>query len=468
MIPDRAGPSGVLPTTRSGWHLVFAVLGVALVLRVAVVLATRHYAPLTDAGDFDRIASSLASGHGYGNAVVPPAHGPSAFRAPGYSFVLAFVYLVFGGHSWTAGRIENVFIGTVLVALIGVIAAQLWSRRIAIVAMGLAAVYPVFLVIGSGLELEPLLVSLMLGALAAGLQARRQPALRRWPILAGVLTGLAILTRETGFLVLPAVIWLVWQSRRENSEPMRRRVLASLTVVAVALVIVAPWTIRNAVTLHAFVPVSTSDGVGLAGTYNNTSLHDRAIWITPWSDPTDGRVLLALHNPSEVKVDDVLVKSSLDMIEKHLNYPLTVAFWNTYRLFDLDGGHYDLQNARYIPFSSKLLKAAIASSYVVWLLAIVGLCFREARRVPIAVWTIPVLLYLFIVFLLPAQIRYRSTIEPYFVLLASLPISWAIDRVLARWSVRRSLPSRAPARILPDPDLDRDSDSDLDLDTARN
>ena len=54
-------------------------------------------------------------------------------------------------------------------------------------------------------------------------------------------------------------------------------------LVAVALLVVAPWTIRNAVELRAFVPVTTQFGSALAGTYNDEARTDRenpASWRT--------------------------------------------------------------------------------------------------------------------------------------------------------------------------------------------
>ena len=44
--------------------------------------------------------------------------------------------------------------------------------------------------------------------------------------------------------------------------------------VAAALT-VAPWTIRNYDTFHAFVPVSTQFGSALAGTYNSEAKADK-------------------------------------------------------------------------------------------------------------------------------------------------------------------------------------------------
>jgi hypothetical protein len=46
---------------------------------------------------------------------------------------------------------------------------------------------------------------------------------------------------------------------------------APSTMLAVALLTVTPWLIRDAAVFHHFVPLSTEDGITLAGTYNLAS-----------------------------------------------------------------------------------------------------------------------------------------------------------------------------------------------------
>ncbi|HET7292828.1 MAG TPA: hypothetical protein VFM88_10405, partial [Vicinamibacteria bacterium] len=74
-------------------------------------------------------------------------------------------------------------------------------------------------------------------------------------LAAGLLFGLAILTRETALYFVPiAALWL-------GARPGRRR-LAGAFALAAALVVV-PWTARNWMVWHAFVPVSTAGGLNL-------------------------------------------------------------------------------------------------------------------------------------------------------------------------------------------------------------
>lgn len=457
-------PAGIVPATRAGRWLVVAILVLAMGIRFGAVYQNRPYAPKTDALSFDHIASALVNGHGFGYAETPPftpaEHQPTALRDPMYPLTLAAVYVVFGDHSWTAARLVNSIVDTLVVLLIGVVAAQLWSRRIAVVAMIIAAVDPSLILVGTSLQLEPLLLLFSLGSLAATLQYRRSGNDWRWAAGAGLLLGLAILTRETAAVMLLPEGWLLWSAHRTKAgDPgvastrpslfTSKAVVAPVLLVVLAVATVVPWTIRNAVTLHAFVPTTTGAGLGLAGTYNATVYADhvnQGEWIQPWDDPKDDQILLSIKNPTEVSVDSAYRHASLTFIENHPSFPFRVALWNTERLFGFDRGHYSIFLAQYEPTSRSLTRVAIYLDYVLMLLAAIGFFgFRRARQVPWAIWAIPILAYLFIVFFLPAYIRYETFIEPYFIFLAAFPVAWAVESILSYWTARRVQLAPAPS-----------------------
>ena len=434
--------------------LVLLVLVVALGLRIGVIAHDhKRYVPQTDAAQFDQMAVNLKNGLGFGYAELPPFKPadkqPTAIRAPLYPLSLAVVY-DFAGRSWTAGRIFNALLGTLIVALVGILGSQIWNRRLGWVAMAIAAVWPTMILTGSSLLVEPLLVSLSLASVAAALQHRRKPKGLWWPAVSGITLGLAVLTREIAFaLVVPNAL-LLWTARKDRPARFSRRALAApILALFVSFVVVIPWTIRNAMVMHAFIPVSDSSGVGLAGTYNETVVADRvnqAQWIEPWRDPKMWDLMRTMKHPTEVKIDRKLRKASLDIEKKHPGYIFRVAYWNTERLFDLDGGHYTTRIiAPYVSYDHKLAKLSVYASYLLFLLAILGLAlfFKRVKQAPWEFWAIPVIVYVGLVVFLPASIRYRASMEPYFVLLAALPVCWALERLLGWWNGRRSAPAAA-------------------------
>ena len=428
-----ARPDRLLPASARGRWFVAAVLGLALAVRVAEVVVTRHsYSPVNDSRDFDSIAMSLIHGHGFGPALVPPATGPTAYRGPLYPIVLAAWYLVVG-HSWTWGRIEQAVFGTAVVALIGLVAAQLFGRRAAAVALVLAAVYPTLILYGSSLQLETLLMTLSLAAVACALQYRRHPAGLGWPIASGLLVGLTLLTRELGIVLIPAVLAMVWPQPADRPAAEGRARATRLAPAALLLsivVVLVPWTVRNELSLHTLAPTSTSTGFTLAGTYNPTAAADHkypTLWRPPYEDPGDTALLLGKPHPGEAWVNHVLEKATIDYIKAHPTYPLRAAYWNAAGLFDLEGTRISLYMAQFIPYPPTLVRWAVYSSYLVELLAIIAIFLPLTRRAPKVLWSIPVLAIVVIIFV-SGNIRYRASIEPYTVLLATVTLATILER----------------------------------------
>jgi len=414
----------IRPRSRREWFIVGAALFLALALRLALVVHIHDgFRPLTDAESFDNVASSIADGNGYGDTALPGVTGPSGLRAPAWPTTLGLVYAVAGAHRWTVGLVTEAGVGTVAVALIGVVAAQLFGRRVGFAALVLAAVHPTLILYGSSLMLEPLLMVLELSALAAALQHRRNPRGLRWLIAAGAAAGAACLAREIGVALVPAIALLLWTDR---PRWRRRALVAPAVVVLAAVAVIVPWTIRNAVQFHRFVPISTSSGLALAGTYNETSYENhvmQAQWIPALTDP-HLKALVAQHpGIDEAELDALLRSEGLHFMADHPGYVAKAMGYNFVRLFDLDGGDQSRFAAQYWPYPKDLLRLGMHVSWVLWALAVVALSVRDIRRR--LSWELAVFPILAIVFLaiLSGNIRYRASIEPVpVVLVAALAV----------------------------------------------
>jgi 4-amino-4-deoxy-L-arabinose transferase-like glycosyltransferase len=413
---------------------VWALLAVALLIRLGYVAATPDYTLVNDARDYDFYARSIATGQGYGLSF----RLPTAFRPPGYTFFLAGVYDITGDAREAAevrlppARIAQALVGTLAVGLIGVVAAQLWGRRVALFAMALGAVYLPLILIGGAIMSEPLFVVLMLGALAAAIQARRSS--RRWPwvLLAGFVGGLAILTRANGFVLLLPLALGVWDVRPRWSWGS---LAAPAVLVVVALATVAPWTVRNAVELHAFVPVSTQLGSALAGTYNDDARLDRrnpaswrALRRVDQLRPIYGQV----GTIPEATLERKLRHWAFDYIREHPTYVGEVAWWTTRRMLELGGLDWARHTYSTVSVGPRRANAGVVCFWIFALLAVAGACTRQARTTPLFVWLVPALMYLSVVFLVVETPRYRSPIDPFVIMLAALALSALAERVRLR------------------------------------
>ena len=399
---------------RSGTRIAAALLFAALAIRVAFVLATPNYQLIHDAIDYDRHAASIAQGHGFALS-----YGrPTAFRPPAYPIFVAGVYKLVGTQSKAdrvrAARLANALVSTALVALIGLIAFQLWGRREALVALALGAVYIPLILVGQSVMSEPLFVVCLLGAIAAVLHSRGY----RWVVLAGVLTGLAILGRANALILLAPLAFAVWKRPKGFGPPIVLVVAAALTV--------APWTIRNAVTLHAFVPVSTQFGSALAGTYNSEARADKvnpASWRTLKRVDDYRPIFNQVRSTPEPVLEKQLRKASIEFIKAHPAYVATVAYWTTRRMLDLAGMEWSIHTAATISATRGWAIAGVICFWVFAVLAIFGATTRRARAAPLWLWSVPLLMYLSVVFLVVETPRYRTAIDPFIVLLAALALT---------------------------------------------
>jgi 4-amino-4-deoxy-L-arabinose transferase-like glycosyltransferase len=431
------------PVPRAAW----LILLFALLLRVGYVAATPDYALVHDALDYDHSAQSIAQGDGYPYSRRPGRE--TAFRPPAYPVLLAATYKLAGveGESKhdrvVAGRILGILISTLIVGLIGVVAAQLWGRRVALAAMGLAAVYIPLILVGGSVMSEPLFAALLLGALAAAIQHRRSTHRWRWVLLAGVLGGLTTLTRANALVLLLPLALAVWTVRPRFSP---RALAAPAVLVVLALLTISPWTIRNAIVFDRFIPVSTQLGSALAGTYNDQARTDKenpASWRSIGHLPEYRTLYAHLGEMSEPEVEDILRARSKAYIREHPTYVAKVALWTTLRTLELGGLDWSRHTASTISVTPRWANAGVICFWSFALLALAGAFTRPARRTPLFVWMVPALLYLSVVFLVVETPRYRTGIDPFIVMLAALALQPALRAVAARARPRRD-PARYP------------------------
>jgi 4-amino-4-deoxy-L-arabinose transferase-like glycosyltransferase len=207
-----------------------------------------------DQAFYARSAQYLAEGRGYRE---PFTESVTARWAPGYPFVLAATYKL-AGADLLGPRIANALFGAIATGLTVAIGARVSSRGVALAAGGAYALFPAPIFMTSLIMTEPAFTAGLLAVVWLALRAAADGGVFRPLALGVVLGGIALLRPEAVLLVAAfAVFW------RRRGLPLRRTAAASLAVMAGALIVLAPWTIRNAVTLDAFVPLSTGSGGAL-------------------------------------------------------------------------------------------------------------------------------------------------------------------------------------------------------------
>jgi 4-amino-4-deoxy-L-arabinose transferase-like glycosyltransferase len=395
-------------------RVLVALLLAALALRVVLVVATPDYQPFADALDYADHARSIAAGHGYPPTLYAQPGSPSALRPPVYPLLLGGAWALDGQDG---GRILAALLGMLTVLLVYLLARELADRRAARVAAALAAVFPPLVMLGAGFLSEQAFLPLMLGALLAAIRFRRDGALR-WAPAAGALCGLAALTRPVGVaLLMPVLIALWWP---------RRRWLAPLAALAVAALVIAPWTVRNAIQLHAFVPISTTAGPTAAGTYNdeaNSPGPGYALWRPPQFVRAYAPLLHARLD--EAELNGTLGRLSRSYAFHHPGYALEVTAYNALRLFDVGPGHTLATRTFYeeMGVPPSLRAVTTASAWIALALALAGgvLLRRRFGFRHRFVWLAPALLLAASVPITAGE-RFRAPVDPFLVVLAAVAV----------------------------------------------
>jgi hypothetical protein len=237
-----------------------AVLGGgAFVLRAAWVLVYGRVDPpvggVNDTSFYEFTASSLATAGTYTGIDFQPTAG----WPPVFPFVVSLLYRVFGVHL-RLGLALNVVLSTASVVLIYLIAERVFSRREARAAATILAILPGPLYMTGLFLSETTFIFVLVGFLALLIFLPE----RRWkPAALGVALGIAALTRGEGFLMLAIPLAAWW-----GLYPRRVWLRRSALTVALMVLTIAPWTIRNAVVLDAFVPVSNNANWTLASAHS--------------------------------------------------------------------------------------------------------------------------------------------------------------------------------------------------------
>lgn len=409
----------------SARRVLLPILAVALLLRVGLVIATPDYTPTGDPAEYELIAGSVARGNGYPPLSYATPGGPSALRPPGYPYFVGGVYAV-SGDSRTAARLAGALLGTGAVVLIFLIALELWPdrRRAATVAGWLAAAFPPLILLGASLLSEALFVPLVLAATYATLRLRRDPRLG-WAAAVGALTGACALTRSAGLLLaVPLGIGIAGAIRPP------RRAMAALGAAAVCgALVIAPWTIRNAAELHAFVPIATQDGYTFAGEYNELADRpDDRLLDTVWQSPPQVGSLRPLFERglTEPELNSQLRDRATSYMADHPGYVARAVIFNSLRMVQLNGAFTNDVYHREAGVPSWARRISQLSVYLVVLLALGGAVVLVRRREgPLWLWLVPVAMWLAVAPVLGTP-RYRAPIDPFLVLLAAAALDGLI------------------------------------------
>jgi 4-amino-4-deoxy-L-arabinose transferase-like glycosyltransferase len=303
--------------------LLLVCVATGLMCRLAVAIHVGLAMPPvagSDAVAYDSYAWNLAQGHGY-RGISPDVRGldgqlldhPTANFPPGTSVFWAVLYRIFG-HRYDAVRIAQCVLGTLTILLIYAIGCHCFDCAVALLATAIYVLWPTALIYCTELGSEPLYTFLFCWFIFAALKFGEHP---KWlnAIAAGLLLGLAMLTRSNGVLMVMLVIpWAFWEFRRTP-----RFLVRGLAVSLIAIAALVPWTVRNYRVFHSFIPFQTGGGDVLLGSNNRIVAGDPlyyGYWVYPTSELPEYRDQITAPN-NEVARDHVEIQLALQWLRDH-------------------------------------------------------------------------------------------------------------------------------------------------------
>lgn len=248
----------------SGRVYISSVVGIAALLRLAVVwlVATRfpHNWLFQRGIELGLVADSLQSGHGF-SSPYGGSTGPTALLAPGYPAIIAVIFRFFG--SFTLGSAIAVMALQVAFASLTVLVMMRLAHRM--FGAGTANIAGIIWAVSIPLLWMPtifwescLSTLLLVTFVALTLRCTTNPSFTIW-LIVGAMCGIGALVNPALLIVFIAIIgWAAYQTR----AVVRLR-YAPLIATVMALVVLAPWLIRNEKQLHAFIPVRSCFGFEL-------------------------------------------------------------------------------------------------------------------------------------------------------------------------------------------------------------
>jgi 4-amino-4-deoxy-L-arabinose transferase-like glycosyltransferase len=396
------------------------VLGaVALMLRAAYVwLAAGPHGvpPNSDPASYDEVAWNLARGVGFCFGT-PEAHFPTAFVAPALPWMVSLLYRAVG-HGYFAALLLQCLLGACVPLVVVALGRRLFGARAGWIAGWLVAVHPLLVFFTGYLVTETALTLGLYASLLAVAWWVGRPGRGR-ALVAGVCLGLTALIKPS-VLPLPVVLlpWAWWGLR---GVPRAARAGQVLLFAVGMLAAVGPWTLRNALTLHAFVPVTTA---GRTFFDSNNPL--------VWSDPAlRGNAISMLQvepyaaefrHLDEVQADRRGRELALRFLGAHVReWPAAAAaklrrFW---RLSAESRGFWQRPGSPLTPFLG-YVDPLLLWSVLTWPLGLVGLVagLRARDRRPALLSALLILYFMALAAVFWGALRMRLPIEPLLMLLA--------------------------------------------------
>jgi 4-amino-4-deoxy-L-arabinose transferase-like glycosyltransferase len=402
------------------------VVVVGLGVRIGYVYLYRHHVvPTGDAFYYHYQADLLARGKGFvdpyslfwARQVVPGANHP-----PLWTLVLGMA-AAFGSTTFFAQLLWSSAIGALSVVVVAVATREVAGPRAALIAAGLAALYPVFIVNDGSLLAETLVVPLVALVVWAFYRLWHRPTLPRAAVL-GALCALCALTRSE--LVLLVVFLAVPAGLFCRGRSWRRRLALSGVALAAALCMFGPWWAYSVPRFSHPEFLSDQLGVTLAAANCDQTYSGRLIGY--WWNGCEVAVVTPAGKDASAR-DVQLRHIAIDYIEHHAGrVPVVMAARLGRALGVFRPGQQISLELEVLGRPRLPATIGLFYYYVLAALAVAGAWVLRGRGLPLVPFAVVLGEVVLVAVAIFGQTRYRTPLDVVLVILAAV----ALDRGLGR------------------------------------
>jgi hypothetical protein len=385
------------------------------------------------------IAFSIAQGHGFGSPYWQET-GPTAWLTPVYPYLVAGAYKIFGihtPHAFFAIVLLNIILSTATCIPIFYVGKRVGGFTVASVAAWLWALFPNGWIIPFewvwDTSLSALLMATILCAtlcLADGdahadcrdsnraAPTTTRPASWRPWCWYGLLWGFALMTNPSLGVMLPFLIaWAVYRLLRLHEQNQGRALLKGPALaICIAILCCAPWTVRNYLVFHRFIPLRSNFAFELW--LGNNENFDPQSQIVPAADPEREEIRNYIRMGETAFMQDKSSKA-VSFMRNHPKLEVIlfgrrfVAMWTGMEK-PVDG---------FLDSDSLLTRIALLSNFLAAIGAFGGIIVLFFRRSPYAfpLTAFPIVFPL-VYYVTHASLRYRHPIDPIIMLLTAVAI----------------------------------------------
>jgi 4-amino-4-deoxy-L-arabinose transferase-like glycosyltransferase len=182
-----------------------------------------------------------------------------ANHPPLYPVTLVPLFAVLRHHTLGAAKLVNCGLAAAAIVLVGLLTRRPAGERAGLLAASILAVLPRSLLMACLLASENLYSPLLFALVWVLLESARRRETSGLAMLAGLLLGLAALTRTVAYYMFPIWILPALAARRK----WRRVGLELVLLLAVQHAVMLPWALRNRAAVGRFLFTNTAGGYGL-------------------------------------------------------------------------------------------------------------------------------------------------------------------------------------------------------------